>query len=125
MSMTMAERAAQLHEKISALASEALLQAHLASMDAKDSWETVSKDLHAALQRVIGVGDKLVSLTQEGRVQAELALMEAKDRWQALRTQLDKLPSGSHAKDKIVEEMQSLLGKLEEQVSAVSNKILH
>lgn len=134
MSNALVETAGALTEKIVSLSEHLRVKAHLAGMEASDSWEGLTSNLQNALQRVTSATAKVGELTQEGQYQAELALMQAKDSWQALKTQLEKAASDAteitdmtlhDAKDALVKESQALIDRLEDGVKTLSSHLKH
>ena len=73
-------------QKLHTLSDKVNLKAHLAGMEAKQSWESMTKSINNLADNLRRVKKNAIKDSQEARVQVHLALMEAKDHWDELQT---------------------------------------
>lgn len=77
--------------RLQSIQDKAHLKAHLASMDAKKSWNQISKSVQKLGKKLRNLKNTSIKESEQARVQFQLGIMEAKDYWDELQVHFDPL----------------------------------
>ncbi len=92
------------------------LKLHLASMDTKDTWRKLEKQINAISDDIRTFSRDIKQETDEARLQGHLALMDAKLRWEEITDDLDQWVTAisNNTEEKIdIARLKMVLAKME------------